>query len=217
MELYKPRLVSKGYRQEETIDFNDTFFPVVKMVTVHTILALAICHGWNIWQIDVNNTFLQGDLTEDVYMEVPQGFITSAENFNKVCKLVKSLYGLKQASRQWNIKLTNVLVSHGYEQSHLDYSIFILLLVYVYDLLTTGSTDRLVVEQKKVLHHHLNLKDLDELQYFLGLEIARSMEGIVVNQCKYALELISDAGLVAAKLAFTLMDQNKKLTTSEYD
>ncbi|KAJ0534339.1 putative RNA-directed DNA polymerase [Helianthus annuus] len=108
IERYKARLVAKGFNQREGIDFGETFSPVVKMVTVRIVLKLAVNNGWPLYQLDINNAFLYGSLSEEVYMSLPQGYFSNDKN--KVCKLVKSLYGLKQAPRKWNEKLTSVLV-----------------------------------------------------------------------------------------------------------
>lgn len=97
VERYNARFVAKRYNQQEGLDYHEIFSPVTEMVTVRTIISIAVSHNWPLFQIDVHNVFLQGDLTKDVYMELPQGFQRQREN--KVCKLLKSLYGLKQASR----------------------------------------------------------------------------------------------------------------------
>nr|XP_009773344.1 PREDICTED: uncharacterized protein LOC104223583 [Nicotiana sylvestris] len=163
----------------------------------------------------------QGDLYEEVYMGMPQGFRRQGET--KVCKLVKSLYGLKQASRKWNIKPTEALLEVGYKQSLYDYSLFtkkkganfVAVLGYVDDLLITGNNEQFIQETKDVLNHKFKVKDLGELKYFLGVEVMRSNKGILLNQRKYALQLISDMGLGATKPASTPIDMNHKIHFSK--
>ncbi|KAE8665148.1 hypothetical protein F3Y22_tig00112673pilonHSYRG00140 [Hibiscus syriacus] len=176
VEQYKVRLVTKGYNQREGVDFVETFSPVAKLVTVQTFLVLASLQHWSLFQMDVYNAFLQGTLLEEVYMQLPHGFCSQGENM--VCRLHKSIYGLKQASRQWNMRLTEALVAIGYVQKEL----------------------------KVILYASFRMKDLGELKYFIGFEILRSSEGILLNQRKYALELIEETELEGAKPVFTPME-----------
>ena len=196
IERYKARLVAKGYNQIEGLYYFDTFSLVAKMTTIRLVLALAAVHGWHLHQMDVNNAFLHGELTEDVYMTLPLGFPSPGPN--KVCKLTKSLYGLKQASRKWFEKLSTELLQCGYKQATADHTLFLkhdsssftTLLVYVDDILLAGNSLSEFAYIKKVLDDKFRIKDLGLLKYFLGLEIAHSTRGISLCQRKYCLELL---------------------------
>ncbi|XP_059315701.1 uncharacterized protein LOC132066399 [Lycium ferocissimum] len=223
IDKYKTILVVKGYTQREGLDYHESFSPVAKMITVRTVISIAAANDWELFQMDVNNVFLQGDLDEDVYMSLPEGSHRQGEK--RVCKLLKSLYGLKQASRQWNIKLTTALIGAGYSQSSHDHSLFtkqkgrgmVLVLIYVDDLLITGSCPTLIEETKKYLQSQFKVKDLGILKYFLGIEVMRSKSGILLNQTKYTLELIADVGLNGSKVSPTPLEANTKLTSVDYD
>jgi hypothetical protein len=217
IERFKARLVAKGYNQIEGLDFFDTYSPVAKLTTIRTIIALASIHHWHIQQLDVNNAFLHGDLQEDVYMVIPPGVQPSKPN--QVCKLIKSLYGLKQASRKWYEKLTSLLLTHGYKQSTSDHSLFIkhtpphftILLVYVDDVIVAGNFLDDIDYIKSILHSAFKIKDLGQLKYFLGFEVAHSSHGISLCQRKYCLDLLHDFGLLASKPISTPSDPSIKL------
>ena len=208
MDRFKARLVAKGFNQQEGVDFLDTYSPVAKMVTVKLLLALAAKNNWPLIQLDVNNAFLNGDLEEEVYMQIPQGYsVPSSTTETLVCKLQKSLYGLRQASRQWYSKFSTFLFTMGFTQSKSDYSLFfkgsgstyVALLVYVDDIVITGASSEQIQLLKKALSDQFKLKDLGNLRHFLGLEIARSKSGIFISQRQYTLKLLEDMGLLGAK------------------
>ncbi|GJV91564.1 ribonuclease H-like domain-containing protein [Tanacetum coccineum] len=155
-------------------DYDEIFSPVVKMVTVRCLIAIVVVNNWPLYQLDVNNAFLYSDLIEYVYMTLPNGY--NDENNSKVCKLNKSLYGLNQALRQWNAKLTTALAEHGFERSKFDYSLytkqngnkFVALLVYVDDIVITRNDDVRIKEFKR--------KYCLELLHKYGLLAARHVD-----------------------------------------
>lgn len=126
LDRYKTRLVAKGYTHHAHTDFTKTFSLIVKVVTVRSLLTTVTSRHWSIYHLDVNNALLQGDLDEEVYMEIPKDFFQyeSSTRGQKVCRLLTSLYGLKQSSRLWTIKISHSLLIHGYVQSKFYYSLF---------------------------------------------------------------------------------------------
>lgn len=147
MDKFKARLVAKGYTQQPGIDFHDTFSPTAKIVTIRCLLSLAAANNWSLTQMDVANAFIQGDLDEEIFMHLPLGY--HIQDSQKVCRLRKSLYGLKKATRQWNHKFAGIMHDAGFSQSHHDHSLFTkrdlshitILVVYVDDIIITGSCD----------------------------------------------------------------------------
>ncbi|KAK2454457.1 putative mitochondrial protein [Trifolium repens] len=217
IERYKARLVAKGYNQVEGIDYFETFSPLAKLTTVRTLLAVAAVKNWHLHQLDVNNAFLHRDLHEDVYMKIPDG--VPCDKPCLVCKLEKSLYGLKQASRKWYEKLTALLINEGYTQSTSDYSLFTytknntftVLLVYVDDIILAGDSMAEFDRIKAVLDVAFKIKNLGQLKYLLGLEVSHSKQGIAVSQRKYCLDMLKDSGFLGSKPASTPLDTSIKL------
>lgn len=221
VERYKARLVAKGFTQREGIDYKETFAPVAKLITVRCLLAVASVRHWSLHQMDVHNAFLHGDLCEEVYMQLPPGLHRQGEN--NVCRLNKSLYGLKQASRSWFHKFSTAISQAGYQQSMADYSLFTkvrgdsftAVLLYVDDMIITGNDEAAIRDLKQFLQSHFRIKDLGHLKYFLGVEVARSSQGIAISQRKYTLDIIDEAGLLGAKPAKFPMEENLRLSPTE--
>ena len=185
IEQYKAHLIAKGYNQQEGVNFTETFSPVVKPVTIRTVLSLSLTHHWPIRQLDVNNAFLHGVLYEEVYMEQPPGFRDSSHPTH-VCRLHKAIYGLKQAPWAWFQKFSGFLLHYGFVWSGADRGMFVfrssigimILLVYVDDIILTGSSSSLLHSFIRVLSQQFAMKDLGELHYFLGIEAKRTSTGL---------------------------------------
>jgi len=162
---------------------------------------------------------LHRELKEDVYMIAPPR--STSIQPGQVCKLKRVLYGLKQAIIEWFAKLSFFLLSTGYTQSMNDHSLFIdssegsciSLLAYVDDILLKGNDKKKIDIIKQALNKIFKIKDLRDLRYFLGLKVERSKKWIMVNQRKYALELLTDAGLLACKPALIPIDHAKLSST----
>ncbi|GJX29430.1 putative RNA-directed DNA polymerase, partial [Tanacetum coccineum] len=206
IQRYKARLVAKGFNQQPGIDYHETFSPVVKFTTVRVVLSLAVSKRWPLRQLDVQNAFLHGDLTETVFMRQPPGFVDSHKP-DHVCLLHKSLYGLKQAHRAWFHQLSMTLLSFGFTGSKTDPLLFIYssrgtilyMLVYVDDIILTGNNQTAIDQIIKNLSRTFAVKDMGYLSYFLGIEITPKGSDLHLSQKKYILEILEKAGLSQAK------------------
>ena len=138
--------MAKGYSQREGIDYQETFSPVAMLKSIRTLLAVVAYKDYEIWQMDVKTAFLNGHLDEDIYMEQPLGF-TSSDRDHKICKLQRSIYGLKQASRSWNICFDDVIKSFGFIKNEEKSCVYkrvsgraiVFLVLYVDDILLIGN------------------------------------------------------------------------------
>ncbi|GAA0159382.1 transmembrane signal receptor [Lithospermum erythrorhizon] len=177
---------------------------MAKLVTVRLVLALAASKTCQLFQLDINNAFLHGYLDEDIYMLPPEGYDKAVAP--QVCK-----YGLKQASRQWNVEFTSTLLEYGFNQSYHDNCLFtfttmiyfLVLVVYVDDILTTCTSEEEMVAVKQLLHKKFNIKNMGVAKYFLGIEIARSNDGMYLSQQKYVKDIIQDLKMDQAKAVAT--------------
>ncbi|GMI70512.1 hypothetical protein HRI_000720500 [Hibiscus trionum] len=221
IDRYKARLVARGFTQTYGLDYEETFAPVAKLNTIRVLLSIAVNLEWPLIQLDVKNAFLNGELNEEVYMDFPPGFEGSK---GQVCKLKKSLYGLKQSPRAWFNRFAKAMTSRLYIQGQADHTLFYkhtdngkccILIVYVDDIILTGDDSIEIERLKEFLSLEFQLKDLGNLRYFLGMEVARSKAGISISQRKYVLDLLSEVGLLGSKPAETPMEPNLKLGTDK--
>jgi transposase InsO family protein len=176
-ERYKARLVARGFLQKAGIDYQETYAPVAKLATIRTVIAVANQHKMHIHQMDVKTAFLNGKLEEDVFMEIPEG-LDSRPGY--VCKLEKSLYGLKQSPLCWNNRFNKFATSIGFERSKHDYCLYVrqkneeslmYMILYVDDVIIAGKSLNRIKEIKTKLQETFEMTDMGKLQHFLGIKI----------------------------------------------
>ncbi|GJZ08701.1 retrovirus-related pol polyprotein from transposon TNT 1-94 [Tanacetum coccineum] len=198
----KTRLVAKGYKQEEGIDFEESFAHVARLEAVRMFVAFAAHMNITVFQMDVKTAFLNGPLKEEVYVSQPEGFIDS-EFPNHVYRLKKALYGLKQAPHAWYDKLSSFLIEHGFNKGIIDPTLFTrrhggdILLVQVYvDDIIFGSTNLDFSKRfANLMKNNFEMSMMGELKFFLGLQVHQSPRGIFISQSQYAIELLKKHGL----------------------
>lgn len=212
---YKARLVAKGFSQRPGIDFDETFAPVVRYDSIRYLLALSVTNGYTIDQMDAVTAFLQGDLPESVYMEQAEYF---ADGTNRVCKLQKAIYGLKQAGRQWNIKLDGAVKKYGLIKSVADPCIYyssdlnIIIAIYVDDILIFHRNTNDLINIKTFLHSNFKMKDLGKAKSCLGMRINQHESGIDLDQITYVNDILSRFGMADCKPIGTPSDISTKLS-----
>ena len=180
VERYKARLVAKGLTQKDGVDYKETFSPVSKKDSFRIIMAMVAHYDLELHKMDVKTTFLNGNLDEEVYMDQPEGFSVEGKE-HMVCKLKKSIYGLKQASRQWYFKFNDTITSFGFKENTVDRCIYlkvsgskiIFLILYVDDILLATNDLGLLFETKSFLSKNFEMKYMGEASYVIGIEIFR--------------------------------------------
>ena len=222
---YKARLVVKGFNQKKGIDFEEIFSPVVKMSSIRVVLGLAAALDLEIEQLDVKTAFLHGDLEEEIYMEQPEGF-TDPDKENLVCRLKKSLYGLKQAPRQWYKKFDSFMVDHDFKKTMNDHCVFmkryaggdfLILLLYVDDMLIVGHDRTKIAALKKNLNKCFAMKDLGPAKQILGMKITRdrSRKMLCLSQERYIEKVLERFNMHKAKPVNTPLAGHFKLSSDQ--
>ncbi|GKD20395.1 retrovirus-related pol polyprotein from transposon TNT 1-94 [Tanacetum coccineum] len=214
----KARLVARGYRQEEGIDFEESFAPVARLEAIRIFLAFAAHMNMVVYQMDVKIAFLKGNLREKVYVSHPDGFVDK-DKPNHVYKLKKAPYKLKQAPRAWYDMLSSFLISQDFSKGSVDPTLFIrrdgkeLLLVQIYvdDIIFAASTPELCDLFAKIMCSKFKMSMMGKISFLLGLQISQSPRGIFINQSKYALESLKKYGFDSSDPVDTPMVDKSKL------
>lgn len=214
---YRARLVAKGCSQRKGLDFNETYSPVVKLTTLRILLSIANEYKFPIHQMDFKTAFLNGDLSETIYMKQPPG----CKDNDKVCKLNKTIYGLKQSSREWYHNLTNILLQEGFNAGESDKCLFtkikdkilIYVLIYVDDLLLISNNLNEMSLVKQSLSKAFEMKDMGEIKLFLGINIDRDIENrtLTLSQSNFIERLLIKFNMNNCKVKSTPIETNLKL------
>jgi hypothetical protein len=221
---HKARLVVKGFQQKEGIDYTDIFSPVVKLNTIRSVLSIVAAEGLHLEQLDVKTAFLHGDLDEEIYMKQPEGFSVK-EKEKLVCRLTKSLYGLKQAPRQWYKKFDGFMQRHGYNKCNADHccyfkrfeSSYIILLLYVDDMLVAGPDMDEIKKLKKQLSREFDMKDLGAAKQILGMRINRDKQKgtLQLSQEEYIDRILKRFNMSNAKPVSTPLASHFRLSKDQ--
>ena len=224
VEKFKARLVAKGFTQREGVDYEATFSPVSSKDSFRVIMALVAHFDMELHQMDVKTAFLNGDLNEEVYMLQPEGFVAN-DSGKLVCRLKKSIYGLKQASRQWYLKFHSVVTSYGFVENKVDQCIyckvsgrkFIFLILYVDDILLASSDLGLLHETKRMLSNNFDMKDLGEASFVLGIEIHRnrSCRSLGLSQRAYVDRVLERFSMQLCKPGIAPVCKGDKLSLAQ--
>jgi hypothetical protein len=208
----KARLVAKGYAQVAGLDFEETFAPMARLESIRILLAYAAHHSFRLFQMDVKNTFLNGPIKEEVYVEQPPGFEDDRYP-DHVYKLSKALYGLKQALRAWYECLRDFLISNAFKVGKTGPTLFtktcngdlFVCQIYVDDIIF-GSTNQKSCEAfSRVMTQKFKMSMMGELTYFLGFQVKQLKDGTFISQTNYTQDLLKRFGVKDAKPTKTPM------------
>nr|GFC12781.1 retrotransposon protein, putative, Ty1-copia subclass [Tanacetum cinerariifolium] len=191
--IFKARLVAKGFTQTYGIDYEETFSPVVDIRAIRILIAIAAYYDYEIWQMDVKTAFLDGHLFEEVYMEKPEGFV-NPKYPNHICKLKRFIYGVKQASRQWNKRFDDEIKKFDFTQNPDEPCVYIkasgsyiaILILYVDDILLMGNNILMLQDVKSYIGRSFAMKDLGEVAYILEIKIYRDRSKRLIGLCQKA-------------------------------
>jgi hypothetical protein len=208
----KAHLVAQGFSQVEDLDFGETFAPIAHLEAIRILLVFATSKRFKYYQIDVKSSFLNGVIQEKVFVRQPPGF-ENPKYPNRVYKFSKTLYGLKQAPQAWYTRLKTFLLEHGYVMGSVDKTIFTLkygndfLLVQIYldDIFFGGSSHTPVSSFQEMMEKEFQTSMMEELTFFLGIQVKQTKQGIFVHQAKYTKDLMKKFNMAELKPVSTLM------------
>ncbi|GJR69154.1 retrovirus-related pol polyprotein from transposon TNT 1-94 [Tanacetum coccineum] len=214
----KARLVAKGYRQEEGLDFEESFAPVARLEAMRIFLASAASKNMTIYQMDVKTAFLNGELKEEVYVSQPEGFI-DLDRPHHVYRLKKALYGLKQPPRAWYDTLSKFLLAQGFSKGVVDPTLFIRktgkhtlhVQIYVDDIIFASTDPKDCDRFSNEMSSKFQMSMMGQISFFLGLQISQNPRGIFINQSKYANEILKKFDLHKSDPVDTPMVERTKL------
>ncbi|GJU20453.1 retrovirus-related pol polyprotein from transposon TNT 1-94 [Tanacetum coccineum] len=214
----KARLVAQGFRQEEGINFEESFAPVARIEAIRIFVANVAHKNMTIYQMDVKMAFLNGELKEEVYVSQPEGFVDQ-DNPSHVYKLKKALYGLKQAPRAWYDMLSSFLISQHFSKGAVDPTLFtrqagndlLLVQIYVDDIIFASTNIAMCNEFANQMTTKFKMSMMGQMSFFLGLQISQSPRGIFINQSKYASEIVKKYGMLTSDSVDTPMVEKSKL------
>ena len=220
IERYKARLVAQGFTQRYGIDYDQTFSPVVSFESIRSIIAIAAKNNLKLHQMDVKTAFLNGELNEEIYINQPEGFVVKGLE-DHVCKLKRSIYGLKQSARCWNVELDSKLKDMGFKQCKSDPCIYIkeakegycVIAVYVDDLIVGGESEKNIACTKKKISEKFEVTDMGALHYFLGVKVYQNPKTneIWIGQPNFTKELLQKLQMSECKQVDTPIDPSIKL------
>ncbi|KAH9101333.1 hypothetical protein LEN26_015722, partial [Aphanomyces euteiches] len=216
LSRYKARLVAQGFTQVAGVDYTEVFAPVIRTSSIRFLLALAAMSSMQICHMDVQTAFLNGNLQETLYMKQPPGYVQPGSE-HLVCRLNKSIYGLKQSSREWNSPLDSYFKSQRFTQLKSDPCIYfrrtpqglVLVGVYVDDFILLSTHSNLMDSTKRALSTRFTMKDLGTLTYCLGIEVKRLEDGsILLHQSRYISDILAKHGLADCNPISTPQDSH---------
>ena len=224
---YKARLVAQGFSQVEGVDYFDTYAPVAKLASSRAIIAMANRYGWELHQVDIKGAYLNGELLADevLYMRQPPGY--REDSSGCVLRLLKSLYGLKQAGRRWYQKFVSIFNALGFTQCKVDQAVFyktdkdkqtiVVVAVHVDDCTIAGSSLAIIDDFKNGLCKHVEVTDLGKLHWMLGIEVRRDRAGgtVHLSQRSYVDTILRRYGFEDAKPVSTPFDTQVRLTLEQ--